>query len=391
MIIDMHTHAGRPNRVGPVDRSVLATMAPGGVVAAVVSAIGDLPMIRRNPQTRRLEKFRDPDPGECLAAVEDYLASFEATGTRIAREPDEIRLGAGAATKALGPGHFALDNPALGNPTLANPGLGNPALGNPALGNPALDNPALGNPGLGNPGLGNPGLGNPGLGNPGLSDSALGDPALVLAVEGCDFLEGDLDRLDLLEARGVRSIQLTHYLVNETGDIQTAPPVHGGLTQIGAAAVRRMNQRGIIVDVAHCSEATVKGVVAVTTKPILCSHANLQEPCHPDGDNPRYLSPDYARMVKDTGGVIGAWMSALWAEKLPGLIRHLFRLIDAVGIDHAGIGTDLPAGAAKAELPDFSRHRQIAAALRDHGLTADEVAKICAGNWLRVFRAVRAG
>ena len=341
MIIDMHTHAGRPNRVGPVDRSVLATMAPGGVVAAVVSAIGDLPMIRRNPQTRRLEKFRDPDPGECLAAVEDYLANFEATGTRIAREPDEIRLGAGAATKALGPG-------------------------NPALGNPALDNRTPGNP-------------------------ALGDPAMVLAVEGCDFLEGDLDRLDLLEARGVRSIQLTHYLVNETGDIQTAPPVHGGLTQIGAAAVRRMNQRGIIVDVAHCSEATVKGVVAVTTKPILCSHANLQEPGHPDGDNPRYLSPDYARMVKDTGGVIGAWMSALWAEKLPGLIRHLFRLIDAVGIDHAGIGTDLPAGAAKAELPDFSRHRQIVAALRDHGLTADEVAKICAGNWLRVFRAVRAG
>ena len=53
----------------------------------------------------------------------------------------------------------------------------------------------------------------------------------MLAVEGCDFLEGDLDRLDTLEARGVRSIQLTHYLVNETGDIQTAPPVHGGLTR----------------------------------------------------------------------------------------------------------------------------------------------------------------
>ncbi len=363
MIIDMHTHAGRPNRVGPVDRSVLATMAPGGVAAAVVSAIGDLPMIRRNPQTRRLEKFRDPDPGECLAAVEDYLASFEATGTRIAREPDEIHLnaGPGAGAEAFGPG----------DPTLCDPILGHPAPGRPALGDAAPGNPTPGNPAAGNP--------------------AVGDPALVLAVEGCDFLEGNLDRLDILEARGVRSIQLTHYLVNETGDIQTAPPVHGGLTQIGAAAVRRMNQRGIIVDVAHCSEATVKGVVAVTTKPILCSHANLQEPGHPDGDNPRYLSPDYARMVKDTGGVIGAWMSALWAEKLPGLIRHLFRLIDAVGIDHAGIGTDLPAGAAKAELPDFSRHRQIAAALRDHGLTADEVAKICAGNWLRVFRAARAG
>lgn len=308
MIIDMHTHAGRPNRVGPVDTGVLATMAPGGVAAAVVSAIADLPMIRRNPTTKRLEKVRDPEPGECLTCVDDYLGTFEATGMRIACEPADIRPG---------------------------------------------------------------------------------DPALVLAVEGCDFLEGDLDRLDQLQARGVRSIQLTHYLVNETGDIQTAPAVHGGLTQFGAAAVRRMNQLGIIVDVAHCSEATVAGVAKATTKPILCSHANLKEPGHPDGDHPRYLSPEYARMVVDTGGLIGAWIAVLWDEKLPGMIRHLFRLIDAVGIDHVGIGTDLPAGAAKIEMPDFSRHAEIAAALRARGMTEEEVTKVCAGNWLRVFQAVR--
>lgn len=308
MIIDMHTHAGRPNRTGAVDRAVLATMAPGGVAAAVVSAIADLPMIRRNPATKRLEKVRDPEPGECLAAVEDYLASFEATGTRIVREPADIRDG---------------------------------------------------------------------------------DPALVLAVEGCDFLEGDLDRLDALEARGVRSIQLTHYLVNETGDIQTAPPVHGGLTRFGADAVRRMNRLGVIVDVAHCSEATVAGVVTAATRPILCTHANLKEPGHPDGDHPRYISPEYARMVVATGGVIGAWIAVLWQERLQGMIRHLFRLIDAVGVDHVGIGTDLPAGAAKTEMPDFSRHAEIAAALRAHGMTEAEVMKVCSGNWLRVFRAVR--
>jgi len=308
MIIDMHTHAGRPNRVGPVDCRVLATMAPGGVAAAVVSAIADLPMIRRNPTTKRLEKVRDPEPGECLACVNEYLGTFEATGMRIAREPADIRPD---------------------------------------------------------------------------------ESALVLAVEGCDFLEGDLDRLDALEARGVRSIQLTHYLVNETGDIQTAPAVHGGLTSFGAEAVRRMNQLGIIVDVAHCSEATVAGVTRTTTQPILCTHANLKEPGHPDGDHPRYLSPEYARMVVDTGGVIGAWIAVLWEERLPGMIRHLFRLIDAVGVDHVGIGTDLPAGAAKTELPDFSRHAEIAAALRASGMTEAEVAKVCAGNWLRVFTAVR--
>jgi membrane dipeptidase len=309
MIIDMHTHAGRPRRTGDVDRAVLATMAPAGVAAAVVSAIGDIPMIRRDRDTGRLEKFRDPNPGECLEAVESYLTSFESAGLRIAREPADFRPN---------------------------------------------------------------------------------DPALVLAIEGCDFLEGNLDRLDQMEARGVRSIQLTHYLVNETGDIQTAPPVHNGLTPFGADVVRRMNRLGVILDVAHCSEDTVKGVAAVATRPFLCTHANLQEPGAPEGDHPRFIGPDYARMVVESGGVVGAWISVLRTEKLPGMIRHMLRMIDALGIDHVGIGSDLPAGVAATEMPDFSRHPQLEAALRDRGLTPDEVEKVCSSNWLRVLKAVRA-
>ena len=236
MIIDMHTHAGRPRRTGDVDRAVLATMRPAGVAAAVVSAIGDIPMIRRNRDTGRLEKFRDPDPGECLAAVEGYLASFEQSGTRIAREADDIRAD---------------------------------------------------------------------------------DPALVLAIEGCDFLEGDLDRLDAMEARGVRSIQLTHYLVNETGDIQTAPPVHGGLTAFGAEAVRRMNRLGVIW-MSPIAPKTRSGVWPTSPRGRSCaSHANLKEPGHQDGDHPRFISPDYARMVVESGGVVGAWIAVLAEESCP--------------------------------------------------------------------------
>jgi membrane dipeptidase len=216
------------------------------------------------------------------------------------------------------------------------------------------------------------------------------NPSLVLAVEGCDFLEGNLDRLDLLEARGVRSVQLVHYLINETGDIQTAPPVHGGLTPFGAEAVRRMNRLGIMVDVAHCTEDMVKAIADTTTKPLLCTHSNLLEPGNPHGMHKRFISKDYARMVAETGGVIGGWIATLYEEKLPGMVRHIFRLIDAVGVDHVGIGTDLPSGAAKTEMPDFRRHPEIAQALRAGGLTAEETAKVCAGNWLRVLSATRA-
>jgi membrane dipeptidase len=219
------------------------------------------------------------------------------------------------------------------------------------------------------------------------------DPAIVLAIEGCDFLEGDLDRLDAMAARGVRSIQLVHYVINDCGDIQTEPEVHGGLTGFGASAVRRMESLGIIVDVAHATEAVMRGVARVATRPFLCSHANLAWPDRPDGGHKRFISADYARMVADCGGVVGAWIAILWQEPDPlrAMIEHMFRLIDAIGIDHVGIGTDMPAGAAKRVMPDFARHPDLAQALRGRGMNAREVEQVCAGNWLRVFRAARGG
>src|SRR6202023_464876 len=91
MIINMHPHAGRPRRTGDVDRAVLATMRAGGVAAAVVAAIADIPVIRRDPDTKRLVKIRDPEPGECLEATNGYLDSFSNAGMRVALEPDDIR------------------------------------------------------------------------------------------------------------------------------------------------------------------------------------------------------------------------------------------------------------------------------------------------------------
>ncbi|HEX3350434.1 MAG TPA: membrane dipeptidase [Acetobacteraceae bacterium] len=310
MIIDMHTHAGWGRLSGPVDRANLETMKPGGVTAAVVAAVADAGMIRVNAAGTAIEQHRTAEPGEGWRDTIVQLDAYQASGFRIAREPDEIRAG---------------------------------------------------------------------------------DPAIVLAVEGCDFLDGDLDRFDAMAERGVRSIQLAHYVVNETADIQTAPAVHHGLTPFGAEAVRRMQERGIMVDVTHCTEATVRGVAKVTRRPFLCTHSNLIDPNVPNGNHPRFISRTYAEMVVDSGGVIGAWIAVLFEEGFAGLVRHLFRLIDAVGVEHVGIGTDMPLGVASDEMPDFRRHQELAQAMRDRGMTAAEVEKVCAGNWLRVFRAAREG
>ena len=101
-------------------------------------------------------------------------------------------------------------------------------------------------------------------------------PSVVVSAEGGDFLEGNPDRVDeAVDRWQLRHLQLTHYRVNELGDIQTEPPVHGGLTEAGAAVIRRCNARGVVVDVAHGTIDLVRAAAAVTTKPLVLSHTSL--------------------------------------------------------------------------------------------------------------------
>jgi membrane dipeptidase len=114
---------------------------------------------------------------------------------------------------------------------------------------------------------------------PGVADTGTPGPPVrgILAVEGCDFLEGRIERVQEAYSRGIRSLQLVHYRVNELGDIQTSPAVHGGLTAFGREVVREMNRLGIVIDVAHARFEVVKGVVETTTQPIILSHSNIME------------------------------------------------------------------------------------------------------------------
>ena len=211
----------------------------------------------------------------------------------------------------------------------------------------------------------------------------------ILAVEGCDFLEGRIDRVQEAYDRGLRSLQLVHYRVNELGDIQTEQPVHGGLTSFGKEVVRELNRLGIVVDVAHARFEVVKGVVDTTTQPIILSHSNIME----TSNWARLISPEHARLVAGTGGVIGA-MPIIFGRRsddIPGYVHFVSRLVDAAGIDHVGIGTDMDGIGPSAIFTSYARWPNLAAALIDHGFRPDEAAKVLGGNAQRVFQKVAAG
>lgn len=124
---------------------------------------------------------------------------------------------------------------------------------------------------------------------------------------------------------------MTHYRVNELGDIQTEAPVHGGLTDFGADVVRRCNALGIVVDVAHGTFDLVRRAAVVTTKPLVLSHTALATRATGRG---RLISADHARAVAETGGVIGVWPSSSSFHNLQDMAHGFRRMADVVGVDH---------------------------------------------------------
>jgi membrane dipeptidase len=209
-------------------------------------------------------------------------------------------------------------------------------------------------------------------------------PAAILAVEGGDFLEGRLDRVEEAHRRGIRSIQLVHYRVNELGDIQTEPPRHGGLTPFGRDVVREMNRRGMVVDLAHATFEGVKAAVEVSTRPMILSHTVLGVPWA------RAVSREHARLVADHGGVVGIFPVAIAGRGLSGYVDSIARMVEAIGPDHVGIGTDMDgiSPPSFATFDDYAAWPTIPEALLARGFAPAEVAQVMGGNFLRVFTEI---
>lgn len=206
----------------------------------------------------------------------------------------------------------------------------------------------------------------------------------ILTCEGGDFLEGRIERLEEAYRDGVRSLAIVHYRLAEIGDIQTEQPAHGGLTSFGETVVRRMNELGMIVDVAHASKATLRRTCEISADPVLLSHSNLERA---DNLNPRLIDAQHARLVADTGGVIGAWPAGIGIADFDGWIDEILRLIDVVGVSHVGIGTDMDAN-FRPVFTSFADFPRIPQALLARGLQRREVGQIVGGNFMRLFRAV---
>lgn len=204
----------------------------------------------------------------------------------------------------------------------------------------------------------------------------------MLTIEGLQNLEGKAANLDRLYDAGFRMAGLTHFFDNEL-----AGSMHGlkkvGLTPFGRDIVRRMEAKGMIIDIAHLSHSGVAEVLAMATRPVVSSHGGVQATCKVN----RNLTDDEVLSVAKTGGVIGIgyWDGALCDTSPRAAAKAMKHVRDLVGIEHVALGSDYD-GATTVRF-DTSQLVQVTQALMDEGFTAQEIRAVMGENALRVIRA----
>ena len=211
-----------------------------------------------------------------------------------------------------------------------------------------------------------------------------GTTALFVTCEGADFVEDRPERLDEAHATGVRSITLVHYRQNEFGDLQTEPPLHGGLSPAGRELVREMNRIGLLIDLAHATHQTTLDMLEESSAPVMISHTHLGGGGR---DNPRLVSAEHAEAVAAAGGLVGAWPSGVSSETFDDFVDEIARLIDVIGVDHVAVGTDMDAN-FRPVMTEYGQFGVLGDRLQARGLTQAGVDRVLGANAVDLIRTV---
>lgn len=201
-----------------------------------------------------------------------------------------------------------------------------------------------------------------------------------LGLEGAHALEGDLSRLDALDAAGYRMIGLAHFFDNEWSG--SAHGVRkGGLTALGRKLVPALEERHILLDLAHAAPAAVDEALALARRPVVVSHTGVKGTC----DNVRNLSDDQLRRVAATGGVIGIgyWETAVCGRDERAIAAAIAYAVRVAGADHVGLGSDFDGAVATPF--DAAGLPRVTQALMDAGLPEETIAKVMGGNVARLL------
>ncbi|MBN1387705.1 MAG: dipeptidase [Bacteroidales bacterium] len=242
----------------------------------------------------------------------------------------------------------------------------------------------------------------------------------------------DLTKVKEFYDLGARYITLSHSRNNDICDSSTDDrgPEHNGLSEFGEKVVKEMNRLGMMVDVSHISDEAFYDVIEISTSPVIASHSSCRALC----ESPRNLDDEMLMALKDNGGVIQICIlsnylkqpepNPVLEEKLAEIrekyndfeglseeefnmarreyyevrekyrklatvedaVDHIDHVVQLIGIDHVGIGSDFDGGGGIEGAMDVSQMKNITIELLRRGYSRAEIEKIWGGNVMRVLR-----
>ena len=263
---------------------------------------------------------------------------------------------------------------------------------------------------------------------------ASGRIASLIGVEGGGQIDANMSVLRAYHDLGAGYLTLTHVKTLAWADSATDDPKHGGLTPFGIAVVHELNRLGMLVDLSHVSEGTMRAALAASKAPVMFSHSSARAL----DDHPRDVSDAVLKLVAANGGVvmvnfaeayisdayrrwsadaaaertrlnappyaglyigqpdkaaaaIAQWTAAHPAPKvtLAMVADHIEHIAQVAGVDHVGLGGDFDGvGNALPEgLSGVDTYPALLTELARRGWRDTDLAKVAGGNILRVMTA----
>ncbi len=220
---------------------------------------------------------------------------------------------------------------------------------------------------------------------------------LVLHMEGAETIDPELNRLEIFYGAGLRSLGLVWSRPNLFGtgvpfERPGHPDTGNGLTPAGKRLVKRCNELGIVVDMAHLNERGFWDVAKLSSAPLVVSHSAS----YAMAPSARNLTDEQLAAVAASHGIVGLTLHV--ADLRPdgryeprlGLdyfVEHFRHIVERIGIDHIGLGSDFDGACMPDTLSEVSQLPNLTQALEEAGFSAEEIEKFAYRNWLRVLKA----
>ena len=225
-----------------------------------------------------------------------------------------------------------------------------------------------------------------------------GAVAAVLHLEGAEPIGPALNELESFYALGIRSIGPLWSRPNVFGtgvpfNFPGSPDQGAGLTDAGKALVTACNQMNILLDVSHLNEPGFWDIARLSQQPLLASHSNAHALC----PSPRNLTDRQLDAIAESGGLVGVCFATAYlrsdgrrepATDIDLVLRHLDYLIDRMGEDHVGLGSDFDGAVLPDSLCDCSQLPVFIEALQTHDFGSQLIQKLCWGNWYHQLKCL---